>query len=318
MVSRRNYVRVLDRVTDCVVSFPLMAKIDIQQAYRNIPVHPRQLQWEGRIFVDKILPFGLRSAPLMFSAVADTLQWAIEKNGARSVFHYLDDYITVGPPLSSVCQDSLAVIHSTCAQLGVPLEVEKSEGPTTCINFLGMELESSARTIRLPQEKLLRLRLLLDEWNDRKAARTNWAFETRCKSGSAGPLIPTSPDRFIHAGKIDGCLRSPQPSGPFRHHMVAGICSSMEWDFNVVQLPAVKPGLPRLLGRLGFMGVWGFFDKYWFQYQWPPSTPDCHIAVKEMIPVVIAATFWGKFWHRLSIGKGQGSDAINSLSNILG
>ncbi len=91
-----SYVSI-DRVTDCVVSFP---PGDIQQAYRNIPVHPqdRQLlgmQWEGIIFVDKVLPFGLRSAPLLFSAVADALQWAMEKNGARSVFHYLDDYITL-------------------------------------------------------------------------------------------------------------------------------------------------------------------------------------------------------------------------------
>ena len=54
----------------------LLAKIDIESAYRLIPVHPqdRHLQatrWEGRVYVDPMLPFGLRSAPKIFNAVAD-------------------------------------------------------------------------------------------------------------------------------------------------------------------------------------------------------------------------------------------------------
>ncbi len=44
----------------------------------------------------------------LFSAVADALQWATEKNGAKLVFHYLDDFITIGPPHSSDCQESLS------------------------------------------------------------------------------------------------------------------------------------------------------------------------------------------------------------------
>ena len=46
----------------------LMIKVDVRNAYRVIPIHPadRQLMgmtWEGAIFVDTALPFGLRSAP---------------------------------------------------------------------------------------------------------------------------------------------------------------------------------------------------------------------------------------------------------------
>ena len=45
----------------------LMIKVDIRNAYRVVPIHPadRQLMgmtWEGAIFVDTALPFGLRSA----------------------------------------------------------------------------------------------------------------------------------------------------------------------------------------------------------------------------------------------------------------
>ena len=70
----------------------LMAKMDIKQAYRNIPVHPTDryligMRWESRIFVDKTLPFGLRwSAPLLFSAVADALAWIMPRS--TSSFKY--------------------------------------------------------------------------------------------------------------------------------------------------------------------------------------------------------------------------------------
>ena len=50
------------------------------------------------MFVDKALPFGLRSAPLIFSAVADALQFMMIQNGATFVNHYVDDFITVGAP----------------------------------------------------------------------------------------------------------------------------------------------------------------------------------------------------------------------------
>ena len=69
----------------------LLAKMDIQRAYRNIPVAPVDrsllgLQWQGKIYVDKALPFGLRSTPLIFSAVADALLWIMLRWGVSWAF----------------------------------------------------------------------------------------------------------------------------------------------------------------------------------------------------------------------------------------
>ena len=64
-----------------------MRKMDIQQAYRNIAVAPEDwhflgMKWQGKeVYIDKVLPFGLRSAPLIFSAVADALQWIMTQQG---------------------------------------------------------------------------------------------------------------------------------------------------------------------------------------------------------------------------------------------
>ncbi len=45
----------------------MMAKMDVKQAYQNIPVHPLDrhllgMNWAGKTYVDTTLPFGLRSA----------------------------------------------------------------------------------------------------------------------------------------------------------------------------------------------------------------------------------------------------------------
>ena len=79
-----------------------MAKMDIKQAYRNVPVHPCDrlllgMYWEGEVMVDAALPFGLRSAPLIFSVLADALQWIMQKRGVSHVFHYVDDLSHWGP-----------------------------------------------------------------------------------------------------------------------------------------------------------------------------------------------------------------------------
>ena len=72
----------------------LLAKLDTESSYRMVPVHPSNrallgMHWEGEIFFNTRLPFGLRSAPKIFSAVEDTLQWSFCKNKVTWVEHYL-------------------------------------------------------------------------------------------------------------------------------------------------------------------------------------------------------------------------------------
>ena len=63
-----------------------LAKMDIESAYRIVPVQPGDrpllgMRWKGEFYFDTRLPFGLRSAPKIFSAVADALQWAFQGRG---------------------------------------------------------------------------------------------------------------------------------------------------------------------------------------------------------------------------------------------
>ena len=84
----------------------LLAKVDIKSAYRLVPVHTHDrpllaVQWEGQIFIDTRLLFGLHSAAKIFDAIADALQWHLHQAGILLIDHYLDDFVIIGSPLSS-------------------------------------------------------------------------------------------------------------------------------------------------------------------------------------------------------------------------
>jgi hypothetical protein len=115
-----------------------------------------------------MLPFGLRSAPKIFNAVADALNWHLQQAGIPLIRHYLDDYIIITPPDRTMCSNLIGLIHRECTRLGIPIAEHKSEGPTTCIVFLGIEIDTLSGQLRLPSDKLERLRTLLSDWGDCK------------------------------------------------------------------------------------------------------------------------------------------------------
>ena len=58
----------------------VLAKVDVKRAYRNVPLYPPDrllfgMVWEDQLYVDTVLPFGLRSAPKIFTAIADAAEW---------------------------------------------------------------------------------------------------------------------------------------------------------------------------------------------------------------------------------------------------
>ncbi len=171
-----KYMKV-DSVADAILDIGRgaeLAKIDIKSAHRIVPVHPGDrwllgMKWQGRVFVDGVLPFGLCSAPKIFTALADGLEWILREQGVAHIWNYLDDYITVGSPRSGECAFNCRLMTHICEQLGVPLAPDKCKGPTTCMTFLGIELDTVALEARLPPGKLERIRELVSEWLSGKA-----------------------------------------------------------------------------------------------------------------------------------------------------
>ena len=125
----------------------MLAKVDIKSVFRLLPVHPADrhllgMQWQSNTFIDHYLPFGLHCAPKLFNILADLLTWILKQQGMHIVHHYLDDFLILGPPATNICQANLESIKHICQLLDVPLAIEKIEGPSTQLTFLGITLDT--------------------------------------------------------------------------------------------------------------------------------------------------------------------------------
>ena len=65
------------------------------------------------------------------------------------------------------CQQLLAVFLRVCKLLGIPVAMDKVDGPATTIVFLGLELDSVLQQVRLPSDKLAAILKELEEWQQR-------------------------------------------------------------------------------------------------------------------------------------------------------
>ena len=107
-------------------------KADIKEAYRIVPVHPQDqwllgVAWRDKVYIDQVLPFGLRLAPIIFNTMADAAQWVATTNGVEPLLHYLNDFAMVGTSLEEA--DSLKNwFMSIFGELGIPLEPSKLVG----------------------------------------------------------------------------------------------------------------------------------------------------------------------------------------------
>jgi hypothetical protein len=118
--------------------------------------------------VDVVLPFGLRSSPKLFNTFADALQFIMLENGVTDVDHYLDDYLTAGPPDSPVCANNLEIMLATCKTTGFRVNPRKVEGPAAILEFLGIIIDTIRQELRISAERLAEVMAELSQWAGRK------------------------------------------------------------------------------------------------------------------------------------------------------
>ena len=161
----------------------------------NVPVHPSHhillgMKRHDQFYADLVLPFALQSAPFIFNSIADRMEWILVSSyQIPDLLHYLDDFITGGPPQSLQCALNLTTAMQVCQWLGLPLHPGKCVGHSTVLVVLGIELNSFNQVARLLQEKLLALQNLIGSWLPRK-----W-----CK-----PRARTIIGHLHHAAKVQG------------------------------------------------------------------------------------------------------------------
>ncbi len=294
----------------------LLAKVDIEHAYRNVPIHPadRQLlgmRWKQKLYIDTVLPFGLRSAPKIFSALADALEWILFNRGVSTLIHYLDDFLTMGCGNTSQCSVNLNQIQDTCKLLGIPLKRQKIEGPDSRMTFLGIELDTTTMEARLPKSKLDHLKEVLHEWSNKKSCQKRnllsliGKLSHACKVVLAGRIfLRRMIDRAKTVRRLNHWV-----------HLTAEFHADLAWwqtfleywnGCSMMQVHCMNQVPDRVVatdasGSWGCGAIWG---NQWLQCQWENEWKDRSIAVKELLPIVLAVAVWGQQWrHQLVVFK---------------
>ena len=73
------------------------------------------IKWGGAAYINTTLPFGLCSAPKLFTAMVDGLAWCMMCEGVSDFLPYLVDFFC--PQQSDSCGQSLQVAVELCEHL---------------------------------------------------------------------------------------------------------------------------------------------------------------------------------------------------------
>ena len=124
-----------------------LAKTDIADAFRLIPLHPHQynllgFKFNGNYYYDKMLCMGASSSCRIFEQFSDAILWILcYKFFITSVVKVLDDFLFIQPSYQRCKRDLITFLH-LCKELNVPIAHHKTEGPLNIITFLGKELDT--------------------------------------------------------------------------------------------------------------------------------------------------------------------------------
>ena len=167
----------VDHVAQAMEKGDYMATLDIKDAYRAVSIHPRDRERQGLHWAfnqgcctymeDNRLCMGLSSSPYVFSKLSDFVVRCAIREGVDWVVNYLDDYCIVSGTLAEGCRSQGKLI-SILRRLGFQVSFKKLRSPATTIRFLGIDIDSVALEMRLPEDKLGRLRSILRELGNRR------------------------------------------------------------------------------------------------------------------------------------------------------
>jgi hypothetical protein len=134
-------------------------KIDLKDAYLSIRVADQDRRYlgfkspEGKQFRFTCLPFGLASAPRIFTKIIREVLKPIRTQGI-TVVAYLDDFLIISSSAEQALKDYQAVsLHLT--NHGFTLNSKKCIPiPQQEVVFLGMSLNSQTMSVKIPRDKV--------------------------------------------------------------------------------------------------------------------------------------------------------------------
>lgn len=279
----------------------LIAKADLQDAFRLIPIHPtchRLLGfiWNDKYFYDRCLPMGCSTSCQTFEKLSKALQWIpSQKFSVTNMSHIL----FFGSPQTDECQLNLNSFFQLANHLCLPIKESKTVFPTTTATLHGIEVDTLNMSMRLPKDKVE------SAIQDIKAMYKRKKVSLRDIQSLIGTLnfacrVITPGRAFLRR------LISLTVGVKKRHHLIwltkEARLDLSAWLIFLQSFNGISMLLPnkwtssneiRMYSDASGAGFAAILGSRWFQGQFPPDWQDVNIAIKELLPVVLAMKLWG-------------------------
>ena len=219
-------------------------------------------------------------------------------------------------------QAGLESLLALFTRLKVPVAAEKVKGPSTRLTFLGIEVDTSSMSLRLPSKKL----------NSLKSMVANWLHKKSCRIQDLQSLVGKlqHASKVVHPGRTFLCklfeLIKGRPRGlqfvrlgmPFRLDLRWCHIFLDSWNgTGLLQGQRLGPADFNLFtDASGSFGTGAWFNEYWFQLPWPQAVAvKWSIAAKQLASVVIAVAVWGQLWQRKTVLVLSDNQAVVEVIN---
>ena len=308
-------------------SIVFMAKVDIEAAFRIIPVAPcdRPLlgfRWRDLYYMDAVLPMGCSSSCAIFESFSTALEWiAMRTLGATKVIHVLDDFLILAESQDK-CDTDLQAFITMCSQLGVPLAPSKTVGPCTTLQFLGIVIDTVAMEVRLPEDKLLKARMLLRSFLARHKVTLR---EIQSLIGLlqffcyvirfARAFLRRTIDLTLGVSKPNHHIRLTNPVKLDLHMWLAFLDEFNGKSFFIDDDFLTGDFLQLFTDASGGKGYGAVCGAQWFFGVWPVSWQALNITVLELYPIMVAVEIWGTAWANCSVCFFTDNESLVSVIN---
>ena len=295
-----------------------MCKLDIESAYRCIPVQPADwpllgLHWDSKYYFDTVMQFGITSATAIFEWYSSAAEHIAKHACAiQHIVHYVDDFMFFMHG-SDAAKTALAALLKLFRELGIPVSLKKLEGPALLMVFLGILFDTAAMTIRLDDERLAAIHAELTLWHERTAASREQLQSLIGVLSFAAKVV--APGRTFLRRMIDHLKTIPSTAdAAAQFPLTAPFMADVQWwrsflsKWNGVSIiPDVNWLHAHALHIYTDACVHGYgavFGTHWFACSWTVDEEQQaardkrdSMPFKELYALTRAASTWGSHWR---------------------
>lgn len=281
-----------------------IAKADLKDAFRIIPIHPSNYRllgftWNSAYYYDCMLPMGCSVSCAIFEELSSAIQWILtSKLAVEHMSHILDDFIFFGSDFS-VCDRYLQTFLSLSQSLNLPIKEEKTVRPSTLVSLHGIEVNTRTLELCLPWDKVVTTREKLSLMVKKKKVRLKvlqsliGSLAFACRAIAPGrTFLRRLIDLTSGVSRTNHFIRLNTEA---RKDIAAWLTFLSDFNGTYMSLPSDWSSSKTLnlysdASGTGFAAVCGTM---WLQGTFPTSWSHHHIAIKELLPIVLAIAVWG-------------------------